>query len=530
MASAKRLVEVIFRLKDQFTKQAGKVTGAYKDITTSAALAESRVAKSSKRITRAFGSIGAKIGAVFTGGALTAGVVKLTQFVDEVEKLEKTARKLGTTTEELSKLGYAAEITGVQTETLHMGLQRMTRRIAEAATGAGEARGALKELGIDAQRLASLSVDEQFKAIADAMEGVTQQSDRVRLGFKLFDSSGVALINTLEGGSEALERYGDQLEEIGGVITSQSAKAAAELKDNMAVLGANMDAIANEYGPAVIGTLNVIFRNMGIGVRTIQSVKQEIFELNEELKDLDSISLVGTLFGKGQDERLARIAEINKKLQELGRERVKFLNAPEEKRAREEAFEAQKEAAKKSDDLAKKQTENLKTELAARRQAVRDHTREMAAARKETADIQKEFDELVKGPQEALQKDPADLNLLDLSKPIADAQRAFAEGDFDGAVDSARAAGEMLASMREEGTYADIVLTGMAQKIRDLAVEAQAAQEPKLIEVKLDEQALARVEERLELLKQGITIPIVTAVPTYPQDLSKEAEKRGAKI
>ena len=62
--------------------------------------------------------------------------------LDAVDALAKTSQKLGITTEALAGLRHAAELTGVKTQTLDMAIQRMTRRVAEAAAGTGEAKAA----------------------------------------------------------------------------------------------------------------------------------------------------------------------------------------------------------------------------------------------------------------------------------------------------------------------------------------------------------------------------------------------------
>ncbi|QNN24333.1 hypothetical protein HED60_19335 [Planctomycetales bacterium ZRK34] len=170
-------------------------------------------------------------GAIFSlvGAGGFAALVK--SQASAIDGLAKTASKLGTTTEALSRLGFAAEQTGNTQQQLNIGLQRMTRRIAEAAQGSGEAQGALRELGLDAKKLAQLPVDQQFAAIGDALEGVRAPTDRVRLGFKLFDSEGVGLINTLKGGSAALDQFGEQSDRIGNTVSSSGAKSVEGMND-----------------------------------------------------------------------------------------------------------------------------------------------------------------------------------------------------------------------------------------------------------------------------------------------------------
>lgn len=79
----------------------------------------------------------------------TAAIVALVEAnSDAIDSLAKTADKLGVTTEALQTLRYQGELTGVSIDTTDMALQRMTRRVAEAAQGTGEAKDAIAELGL----------------------------------------------------------------------------------------------------------------------------------------------------------------------------------------------------------------------------------------------------------------------------------------------------------------------------------------------------------------------------------------------
>ncbi len=86
-------------------------------------------------------------GAVFNLKTALLGTVGAAGFgllvkssLQATDQLAKTASKIGTTTEALSQLRFAADLTGVATQTMDMALQRFTRRAAEAAKGTGEAK------------------------------------------------------------------------------------------------------------------------------------------------------------------------------------------------------------------------------------------------------------------------------------------------------------------------------------------------------------------------------------------------------
>lgn len=168
------------------------------------------------------------------------GLQSLVRWLDtsaqSMSMLGKTARKLGLGTKELGALRHAAQLTGIATTTLDMALQRMVRRIGEAAQGTGEAKAALEELGISAKNVSKLSAAEQFKQIADAMEKVQGPSQKLRLAFKLFDSEGAALVNTLALGRKGIDDvYGsmDKLGQLFGEDTVNKMERVADSIDNM---------------------------------------------------------------------------------------------------------------------------------------------------------------------------------------------------------------------------------------------------------------------------------------------------------
>jgi hypothetical protein len=155
--------------------------------------------------------IGSRLSLAFSVFAAGGNAANIKRTNNLLNKRKKTATKLDTRTEELSKLRFAAEQTGASVNTLDTALQRMVRRVAEAAQGTGESAKALQELGVDAQQLASLAPEEQFKLIADAMGDIPNQTDKVSLAFKLFDSEGAAIVNTLAAGREGLDAFGKEL-------------------------------------------------------------------------------------------------------------------------------------------------------------------------------------------------------------------------------------------------------------------------------------------------------------------------------
>lgn len=173
------------------------------------------------------------------------------QSLNTTDALSKTAAKIGTTTDALSKLQYAAGLTGVEQNTLNMAMQRFARRTAEAAKGTGEAKGAIKELGLDARKLVNMPLDERMLALADAFQGVQGDSDKLRLAFKLFDSEGAALVNTLSAGRQGLIAMFKEADTLGAVMSQSAATGVEAANDSLSKLGTLMGGIKNQMFAAM---------------------------------------------------------------------------------------------------------------------------------------------------------------------------------------------------------------------------------------------------------------------------------------
>jgi len=197
-------------------------------------------------------------GAVFNmktaivGAVGSAGIgLLISRSLAATDALAKTATRIGTTTEALSRLHFAAELSGVSTDTLNMAMQRFTRRTAEAARGTGEARDAIRELGLSANDLLRLDLDEQMIKLADAFSGVEADADKVRLAMKLFDSEGVALVQTLSAGSAGLREMFSEAELLGAVMSTDAAKGVEDARDELTRLSTVFSGITAQVTAAL---------------------------------------------------------------------------------------------------------------------------------------------------------------------------------------------------------------------------------------------------------------------------------------
>lgn len=278
-----RKIEQEYVVKD---KGSASVSKATKKINKSLQDTEKQSSNTTKSMSAGFKKAGVAIAAVFAAfKGITAIVNFSKEVIDLADNLDKVSTKLNISIEALDKLRRVGELAGVSFNTMTMGLQRMSRRVSEAAVDMGEARVALRELGLDAKILTQLPLEEQFFAVANAIEEVEGSSNKLRLTFKLFDSEGVALLQTFKG----LE---GQYKKTLTAFSEERVKTAVAFKDTMTLLSHTMQDLTITLLPTFLSLLIQMepylkeFANwLGMGSIDVQ-IDEAIKDVTKEQKEL----------------------------------------------------------------------------------------------------------------------------------------------------------------------------------------------------------------------------------------------------
>lgn len=218
----------------------------------------------------------AKFGGAIAAAGLAISTALVARSFQTVDALAKVSDRLGIATEQLAGLRRAAELSGVSANTLDMALQRMTRRVAEAAQGSGEAQDAIKELGLSAVELAKMTPDEQIRTFSDALAGVESQSDKVRIAFKLFDSEGVALLNTLAMGSDEINRVTQESLALGTALSRVDAAQIERANDAMSGIREVITGAANRIAVHLAPWLEVVANRLRASALESDGFRSEI--------------------------------------------------------------------------------------------------------------------------------------------------------------------------------------------------------------------------------------------------------------
>lgn len=281
-------------------------------------------------------------------GAVGLGLL-IRQSIQTTDALAKTASKIGTTTEELSKLRYAADLTGVSATTMDMALQRFTRRTAEAAKGTGEAKAALKELGLDAKALVNMPLSERMLALSDAFSEARPEAEKLALAFKLFDSEGAALVNTLALGKDGLNAMFADAQTLGIVMSSTAAKGVEKANDALTKLFSLFRGIRDQIVAALAPIIERLSNNILERLRTaiedtsgsvekfaqetivnfVKSFGRFLVSLSEGVRALEAFGNgIGHIYQQFTDQPLENIfsTELSDKIADMGFKLNEFAN------------------------------------------------------------------------------------------------------------------------------------------------------------------------------------------------------------
>ncbi len=185
----------------------------------------------------AFGLLLSAVKAAAIG--LTAATVGISGFIlinaRAIDTVGKLNAKLKLGTDFIQKFRFAAQQAGVETITTDLALQRFVRRLGEAQKGTGELLPALRRMGIQLKD----EVTGKFKLstqvlleFADGLKNTRQDTTKLALAFKAFDSEGAALVALLEKGSDELLKFFTQAERLGFVLEQDAIKRVEEFNDN----------------------------------------------------------------------------------------------------------------------------------------------------------------------------------------------------------------------------------------------------------------------------------------------------------
>ena len=185
-----------------------------------------------------------RMAALMSGAAAFAAVTYTRRIAESIDATSKLADRIGTTTEAITGLSHAAELTGAGTSLLTRSMDVLAKRLGEAAEGSGEAKNALDTLGLSTADLLGKDPAEQIKTIAEAFKGLGSQEAKAAAASDLFSRAGLKMVNLLDQGRDGIEAMQKEAAELGLTFGRLEGQQVEDANDAMTRLGAAVEGLA----------------------------------------------------------------------------------------------------------------------------------------------------------------------------------------------------------------------------------------------------------------------------------------------
>ncbi|MER9393906.1 MULTISPECIES: hypothetical protein [unclassified Mesorhizobium] len=168
-----------------------------------------------------------------------AGAFALAKSASDLgSEIGEASFKLGIGVEALQEYRFAAKMSGIESESLTKGIQKLGINASEATKGNKLMAKSFKALGIPLKD-ANGKMRSTEAILNDTFTGLSKIKDPLRrnaLAFKLFGKSGVDMVKMLSDGAEGLADMRHEARLTGSVMSAGAAAAADKFGDNLDAL------------------------------------------------------------------------------------------------------------------------------------------------------------------------------------------------------------------------------------------------------------------------------------------------------
>lgn len=246
----------------------------------------------------------------------------ITETAENIDKLGKTAQSIGVPIEELSKLKYAAELSGSSLEGISAGVGKLAKNMSEMGEDAARA---FRVLGISVK-----GADGNLRPITGVMSDIAEKFVRMEdgagktaLSMTMFGKqAGKEFIPLLNGGAAGLKKMYEEAEKFGLVISGETFRAAEAFNDNLTRLNKIKEGLTITVTAQLLPALQML---TGMLVSTVAN-SDRLATVGEKVKTALEATTVSVLYTvtalKGLGDALTAINNLGEALGSLDLKKI----------------------------------------------------------------------------------------------------------------------------------------------------------------------------------------------------------------
>lgn len=182
--------------------------------------------------------------------AMVDSVKEATAYGDEISTL---SIKTGLSTQTLQKFEYMSDLIDVDLNTITGSLTKLTRNMDSAKDGTGAAAEAFKKLGVSVtdEEGKLRNNQEVWAETIDALGRIENSTERDALAMDIFGKSAQDLNPLIEAGADSLKALGQEAENTGYVLDTDTLNTLNDVQDGFDRLGKSWGSIRRQMGAKI---------------------------------------------------------------------------------------------------------------------------------------------------------------------------------------------------------------------------------------------------------------------------------------
>lgn len=245
--------------------------------------------------------------------ALGAAFVKSTGDVAAYgDKIDKASQKMGISADAYQEWDAVLQHSGTSIDAMGRGMVTLSKQ-------AQKGGDAFKKLGLSEKEVVSMSQEDLFSAVIAGLQNMEEGTERTALAAELLGGSAKELGPLLNTSAEATQAMKDRVHELGGVMSDEAVKAAAnyqdKLQDMQTAIGGLKRTMISDFLPCVSsvmdGLTEIFAGNSDEGIGLIsEGIDSIIDKITEKApKFLEVGSKIAVSIGKAIIDNLPKITK-----------------------------------------------------------------------------------------------------------------------------------------------------------------------------------------------------------------------------
>lgn len=217
--------------------------------------------------------------AVATGKAFIEAANDVSEWGDTVDK---ESQKMNMSAQGYQEWAFILEHAGASIEGMKTSMKKLT-------VAAEEGNDAFAALGISEEQLAAMSPEETWNATIEALQNVTDEGERTALANQLLGKGAVELAPLFNMTAEETEALKTQVNELGGVMSDDAVKAAAEYQDELQNMKVALTGVKNNMMSQFLPGMSQVMKGLSLvfsGNGGIEEIKEGLNEVIGKITEL----------------------------------------------------------------------------------------------------------------------------------------------------------------------------------------------------------------------------------------------------